>query len=339
MPSCAPMSRENPIITLVLRSVVEVKTVGPDIDIQLTELSLGQVFRVALNTRDKILAQFKYADLGGSTLNLSFSVKEKDPVYVDSATCTSILTIDFTKAYALNGSKTVTVDLIGAKEGPNRPSRDGQWRFELEWYLAPNVQDTIKYIHGEMIRNLVTADFAFMNKQWTDFQTLKWYEKVLPLGEADDLVSGGLALHRWRSMVGYGKPWDHKPCIFAETGKAAFHLDRMLEFRFDVWSNVHYGFVGSAIGFPTKLLTDGAGFAQATRNGVPSSEIARKASEGKLYELDHPEDTAAIKLGARLWSRYGVALTKESLENEVLKTGFKIERSRTSASTIKEYKK
>jgi hypothetical protein len=338
MTSCAPMRQDNPIVTLVLKSVTEVKTVGPDIDIKITVKHLGQVFDVTLNTTDKVLAQFHYADLAGSTISLSFAVKEQDPIYADSTTRADTLIIDLARDYALNGSKTVTVDLIGANEGPNTPARDGQWRFLLEWYLAPNVQDTIKYIHGEMIRSLGTADFGAIKKDWSDFQSLKWYEKVLPLGEVDDLVSGGQALHRWRNIVGYGKPWDHKPCIFAETGDTAFYLDRMLKFRFDIWSNVHYGFVGRAIGFPTKLLIDGAGFAQARNDGVPNSEISRKASQGKLYEFDHPEDTAAIKLGTSLWSRYGAGLTKEQLEDEILKTGFKIERSKTSKTEIKEYK-
>jgi RHS repeat-associated protein len=70
------------------------------------------------------------------------------------------------------------------------------------------------------------------------------------------------ALVRWAWQVGPGRPWDHKPIL-----RRMFHMDLDdndtlymkipgydIRMYYDVWSNIHYGYVGTAAGFDEQTL-------------------------------------------------------------------------------------
>ena len=71
-------------------------------------------------------------------------------------------------------------------------------------------------------------------------------------------------------------------------------------------ANIHFGFVGSASGFSSDALLNGAGMAQIMGGTSSLSFI--------WTGFDSPYDAAAIKVGIYLYERYGnVALTEDML--------------------------
>lgn len=66
---------------------------------------------------------------------------------------------------------------------------------------------------------------------------------------------------------------------------------------YDVWSNIHYGYVGRAMGFNDWLLNWGA----STFGGVNTAS-----------------DRASVQLGITLWDTYGRNLTKGILAGRIL---------------------
>lgn len=72
----------------------------------------------------------------------------------------------------------------------------------------------------------------------------------------------------WALKVRQNGDWDHKPIIAArfhprsQGGLQHWHLHGNILYYYEVWSNIHYGYVGRASGFSEAVLLDGAGLEQ-----------------------------------------------------------------------------
>jgi hypothetical protein len=111
------------------------------------------------------------------------------------------------------------------------------------------------------------------------------------------------------SIVGCGI-WDHKPIISAKWGVhqlidfAPLNKKEKVDFYYDIWSNIHYGYVGLAAGFSDTDLVDSASSENVISNpGVP----------------EPPSDTAAIRIGFDLF--YGTLNVFELLKKLYEKRG------------------
>lgn len=138
----------------------------------------------------------------------------------------------------------------------------------------------LTFITDEMTRNANSADVQHIR------DLLK--EKVNPFKSLKDKVEAALA---WKDLVETGGPWDHKSKIRGEmTGGNQFTPIPGVpgEIRFDVWSNIHYGYVGTQAGFDSIALHTGANAADLWENGHTD-----------------PSDQAAVQIGIDLAHRYG----------------------------------
>ena len=96
--------------------------------------------------------------------------------------------------------------------------------------------------------------------------------------------------------------WDHKPFLMLNWGKSKqfwtpIRTDPAPEtLYFDVWSNVHYGYVGSSIGLPDWVLLGGQRLAAIAFGGV--SDAA---------------DDLSVRAGIQLWRTYGARLTESNV--------------------------
>lgn len=101
------------------------------------------------------------------------------------------------------------------------------------------------------------------------------------------------AEERYRSLVDYDEVWDHKP-KFIRKGLGAWHTWGKWEYYYDVWSNIHYGYVGRAAGFSVETL-------------VSRAELAGRWNDIKKLNLlsawkgDPTSDVVAIKIGCRMY--------------------------------------
>jgi len=80
-----------------------------------------------------------------------------------------------------------------------------------------------------------------------------------------EISSRQAALLMWTGKVMQNSEWDHKPKIKARfisviSGSGAWHAYKDCLYFYDIWSNIHYGYVGSAAGFSKSALLDGLGW-------------------------------------------------------------------------------
>ncbi|WP_242427153.1 MULTISPECIES: SpvB/TcaC N-terminal domain-containing protein [unclassified Streptomyces] len=154
------------------------------------------------------------------------------------------------------------------------------------------------FMAREMSINSRSGPVQKMNAINTNNTDTKWYQ---PNRYADKAA----ALLAWKELVKTGGPWDHKDEIQGMTGQVWGWTDipgTDGQIRDDFWSNVHYGFVGTAAGFSHGLLQTGAGLVDLKENQT-------------LYKAD----MAAIAFGVGLYQKFGDrGLTPEDLHAEIM---------------------
>ncbi|WP_405021051.1 polymorphic toxin type 44 domain-containing protein [Kitasatospora sp. NBC_00070] len=161
-----------------------------------------------------------------------------------------------------------------------------------------NYQNAGDFIFDEMKTNIESPDF----------------KSIRDLYNTDDSFIGILttptdklaALAKWALKVGPGQDWDHKPKL-----QDRLDLKQPDDFYFqvpgtedkvfyDIYSNIHYGYVGTAAGFGPDTLIKGA--------TVPIPVLVGKSDPG---------DVLTMQAGIDLWKQYGKDLTKEQLDAKI----------------------
>jgi hypothetical protein len=181
------------------------------------------------------------------------------------------------------------------------------------WTNSGGRFDPISYIRDEMVRNpsvgiarlIEMANFlGYAEPSQKILAMILWFAMVRPNGEWDHKP-------KIQSLVSNGLYADDIGAIWLQVGNEAF------EYRFDVFSNIHFGYVGMAIGFSAAELLEGAGEAQYLSDlvknlnkfpsishfGDPSLSLVFPYDHGQgglgtsLRHWDEVSDQAAIKVG------------------------------------------
>lgn len=74
--------------------------------------------------------------------------------------------------------------------------------------------------------------------------------------------------------------------------KSYYHKYKDYDYYYDVWSNIHYGYVGLSVGFDENTLLNGADLAQVIDSKGGNAE-------------DTGDDKTSIKIGFALYYKYG----------------------------------
>lgn len=135
----------------------------------------------------------------------------------------------------------------------------------------------------------------------------------------------------FRAQIDYDMPWDHKHIIKANPEFRALSLDgnqrkegryhryKDFDYFYDVWSNIHYGFIGRVCGFTEWELNYGAGAAQLGEdykaNAVAWWDLMMRFKSGNAKRWDNSEDQVAIELGYVMYNEYmkGIKPRKERI--------------------------
>lgn len=96
----------------------------------------------------------------------------------------------------------------------------------------------------------------------------------------------------WTKKVAQNQAWDHKPTLQTMYNNVVWHKQGNYAYFYDIWSNIHYGYIGSAAGFSENLLLDGAGLEQI------GSDLYRQAQDSENFH--GPYKTDGIE-GLRAW--------------------------------------
>ncbi|RMN64369.1 PAAR-like protein [Pseudomonas syringae] len=163
------------------------------------------------------------------------------------------------------------------------------------------MEELATYIAGEMNANINSPEvlqIQELNSFDPDEETRKYAALpfYLRLGQGPDfytmaLVKKTKAFAIWTERVGQDRPWDHKP-ILAKLFGGIWQKQGEYEYFYDIWSNVHYGYVGVAGRFSESVLLDGAGIEQI------GSDTWRLIKDPKRF--DGPRRTEGVE-GMRAW--------------------------------------
>lgn len=170
-----------------------------------------------------------------------------------------------------------------------------------------------KYIVDEIKTNIKSKEASEIY-DYLDYKIYieKYYNKNTLAPPPDPIVIKEIGVAKWIAMVDTGKPWDHKPKIYDRFKHCAvkerpfkrkgetygvtssqYHKYQYHDYFLDVWSNIHYGFVGRYCGFSEDFLNFG-------------SDAQQFLSNLKRFDFsgDDPADKITIQLGMDLYTKY-----------------------------------
>ncbi|WP_338805829.1 polymorphic toxin type 44 domain-containing protein [Pseudomonas chlororaphis] len=186
---------------------------------------------------------------------------------------------------------------------PNTASKAPEEQPEEKVCADPDrMEELANYIADEMNRNINSPSVRQMqdlNSFDPAAETRKYAELpfYMRFGLEPDFYSLALgkkakAFAIWTERVGQNRPWDHKPILQKLFGEYPWHKQGAYEYFYDIWSNIHYGYVGVAGGLSESVLLDGAGVEQI------GSDTWRFIKNPKRF--DGPQRTKGVE-GMRAW--------------------------------------
>jgi uncharacterized Zn-binding protein involved in type VI secretion len=206
-----------------------------------------------------------------------------------------------TAAAATSFATTPTVTTTGQssdlKSKPHCQHTEGA--IKVADYILNEIKTNVRSQTAETIRYLIDEDT--LKQRRAAWENLPFYAKLAPPPQPD-LLS---AIAIWYQTVKTGSTWDHKPIIrkkfksFAVTrpleskqmSESYYHKYKEYDFYLDVWSNIHYGYVGLSVGFSEDLLLKGSTWEQNMTPGAMGDDTL--------------DDITSMKIGFELFHRFG----------------------------------
>lgn len=172
-----------------------------------------------------------------------------------------------------------------------------------------------EFIFGEMKEN-ANSEFTGYLKGLNDLgnSPKKWYEFPGLSGGQEGATGQVGAAMAFYDKVQTGGEWDHKPQL-----QEMFDLEDESDFYFkdptrgravyyDIYSNIHYGYIGRAAGFDESTLILAA-------NGGTAATGANDSG-----------DDISMKIGAQLYDQYGPNMTRQQLHEGINRAMQELER-------------
>lgn len=232
---------------------------------------------------DKVLWKSPVQEGDKLTLPISVVVTEQDLIQSDTGQGQTVFSFEIQKSGIKSHS--FQVDVIERK-------KTATFSFLIEAAIKDfdylRFDTTLPYMYRELI----------VNAQSKDVESIK-----------NALLNGKTLLARtlWFSLVRSGAKWDHKPKLEKKLDLETppdyyfpIRDDTEHEWYYDIWSNIHYGFVGRAAGFSAQTLQDYAA------SGLPG---AGKNDDG---------DVLSVQIGIDLWDEYQLTLTQDQLHDAIV---------------------
>nr|WP_153221428.1 polymorphic toxin type 44 domain-containing protein [Pseudomonas sp. SZ57] len=201
---------------------------------------------------------------------------------------------------------------------------------ELATYIAGEMNTNINSPEVRQMRDLNSFDAAAKMKE---YEALPFYLRLGPGPDFYSMAAGmqAKAFAIWAERVGQDRPWDHKPKIRAAFG-GIWHKQGKYDYFYDIWSNVHYGYVGRVAGFSESVLADGAGAEQIVSDSWGKISDITKPSERRkhrgprraenvdgLRAWDDDPDRISISIGIKLFNRHPTGgITAKMVMDKVL---------------------
>ncbi|WDG76986.1 polymorphic toxin type 44 domain-containing protein [Pseudomonas chlororaphis] len=218
------------------------------------------------------------------------------------------------------------VDPSAASKAPEeKVCNDPDRMEELAAYIAGEMNTNINSPSVRQMKDLNSFDLA---EEARKYAALPFYMR---LGQHPDFHSLALgkkakAFAIWTERVGQNRPWDHKPKLLKLFDGEVRHKQGGYDYYYDIWSNIHYGYVGLAGGFSESVLLDGAGAEQIVSDSLRKIQKwnerrgpQRSAGIDGLRAWDDVPDRISINIGMKLYSQHpNGGITTKMIMDEVL---------------------
>lgn len=209
-------------------------------------------------------------------------------------------------------STTTNSQLTDLKPAANSASHSSTPKANFTTCPHPDQMEALAtYIAGEMNRNihhpsvlkmkeLLSYDVAEETRKQMEFP---WYAKIgLTNPQAIGVANGAAAMALFTERVGQGRDWDHKKKIPNTIG-GIWHKQGDYDYFYDIWSNIHYGYVGMVGGLSESALSDGAGLEQIASDSL--RKLGEKFTEVRTQRapekpLPGPHRSGDVE-GLRAW--------------------------------------
>ena len=176
-------------------------------------------------------------------------------------------------------------------------------------HIIDGAIEVAKYVVDEIKRNVKSDTAKSIQGLLERWKSPQWYDAMGGSNPAKLYTS---ALGLWGLKVAPGMDWDHKPKIYkgtvlrrkvtvkrpldasnknSQTSKSHYHKYKDYDYYYDLWSNIHYGYVGLSIGFDEKTLLDGSDLQQVLHSGTKGADTL--------------DDKTAMKIGFSLYKTFG----------------------------------
>lgn len=235
-------------------------------------------------------------------------------------------------------AKATVANAVIDPSSPDSQSADADKHDETKPKVCnhPDLMEALaSYITDEMNRNISDPSVLKMKKllsydtaaETKERMETPWYAQVgfgnnaQTTGYANTVAALGL----WTSKVGQGMDWDHKTKIRHQFGDV-WQKEGKYDYYYDIWSNIHYGYVGMAGGLSESVLLDGAGAEQIVSDSIRKVQKwderdGPHMTEGVdgLRSFDDIPDRVSISIGIDLYQRYpNGGITAKIIKDEVL---------------------
>ncbi len=191
-------------------------------------------------------------------------------------------------------------------------------------YMAREISTNLRSRDVRAMKHLNhSADYFLSHaremKAWGMGELLDWGKD-----KAKGLTAREAAMMIWTMKVAQDSSWDHKPvigrCFHPRDPQAQhYHAWKDRRYFYDIWSNIHYGFIGAASGFTRSQLSDGAGLEQIGST-VIARQLPRRSAPytGRLRDFDGENDRICVQLGISLYSRFPAGPTAKELVDSII---------------------
>jgi hypothetical protein len=193
-----------------------------------------------------------------------------------------------------------------AEPGRQHPTTTGQ---ESNFYAAE------EFIYDEMTVNSQSRTVKTIHQL---LEPPRWYEFGRnPGGDVN------AAMVMWFAKVAPNQDWDHKPQIEERLGLQnaddyfCKQPDSDREVFYDIYSNMHYGYVGRAAGFDAETLISGASL-----------------GESLLVGKDDYGDQITMRKGIQLYDQYGEGLTQQQLHQGIVEAMDEMQAAQSQGSDV-----
>lgn len=172
------------------------------------------------------------------------------------------------------------------------------------------MEELAAYIAGEMNRHILDPA-VLERRRLIDYDPVaeeEEFDRLAALARVDGppnyrtiaLTKKVEAAAIWTRKVGQDPEWDHKPKLRALYNNNVWHKQGRYAYYYDIWSNIHYGYVGLIAGLSERVLLDGAGAEQIVSDAYRKVEEWYEKPKND-WKLPGPHTTASPWSSLRSW--------------------------------------